>query len=322
MKRSYAVAALAAACFCLPAAAQFTPPRAVKVIVPYTAGGPSDVVTRVVATQMGKTMNVPVVVENRPGATGTIGMSAAARAPADGSTMVMFSLGGSVLNAVLRDKLPYDLLKDFTPVGNMVDMAQLLVVNPELPVKSVNDLIAYGKAHPNKLSYGSSGVGASTHLIGELFQQVTGVKMVHVPYQGTGPATTDTISGQIQLLFTEVPVLIQPVQAGKLRALALGNPQRSPLMPEVPTMAEVGLPQLEAYNWFGLQAPAKTPPEAIAYLNEHLVKALNDPQTRATLQAMGADPAPGTPDDFGRLVRREMDKWREVARKADIRVEQ
>ena len=303
------------------ASGQAFPAKPIRIVVPYVAGGPSDMVTRVVAQRMNQIMGNPVVVENRPGANGMIGMEYVAKSPGDGYTMVMFSLGGSVLNTVLREKLPYDLLKDFRPVGNMVNMAELLVVNPSVPAKSIKELVALARARPNALNYGSSGIAGTPHLMGEMLKQAAGIEMTHVPYKGTGPATMDVISGQIQLIFTEVPVLLQHVKEGKLRALAVGTQQRSALLPQVPTMAESGYPQLLAYNWFGLQAPAATSREIIGKLNDALVKALEHPDTKALLQSQGADPAPVTPEQFGQLVESEVAKWTQVVRTSGVKAE-
>ena len=278
-------------------------------------------VTRTVALRMQQFLETPVVVENRAGANGIIGMEFAAKSPGDGHTMVMFSLGGSVLNVVLRDKLPYDLLKDFRPVGNMVTMAQLLVVNPAVPAKSLRELVALAKARPNSLNYGSSGIAGTPHLMGEMLKMSAGIEMTHVPYKGTGPATMDVITGQIQLIFTEVPVLIQHVKAGKLRALAVGTPQRSQLLPDVPTMAESGYPELLAYNWFGLQTSSATPRELVGKLNDALQKALQNPETAALLRSQGADPAPGTPEQYGELVERELVRWARVVKSSGVKAQ-
>ena len=303
------------------ASGQAFPAKPIRIVVPYAAGGPSDMVARTVAQRMSQIMGNPVVVENRPGANGIIGMEHVAKSPGDGYTMVMFSLGGSVLNTVLREKLPYTLLKDFRPVGNMVNMAELLVVHPSVPAKSIKELVALAKARPNALNYGSSGIAGTPHLMGEMLKQAAGIEMTHVPYKGTGPATMDVISGQIQLIFTEVPVLLQHVKEGKLRALAVGTQQRSALLPDAPTMAESGFPQLLAYNWFGLQAPAATPKEIIGKLNAALVKALEHPDTKALLQSQGADPAPVTPEQFGQWVEGEVVKWARVVKTSGVKVQ-
>lgn len=297
------------------------PSKPARAVVPYAAGGPSDTVTRTVAARMQQYLGVPVTVENRAGANGIIGMESVAKSPGDGYTMVMFSLGGSVLNTVLREKLPYDLLKDFRPVGNMVTMAPLMVVNPALPIRSIKELIAYAKANPSKLSYGSAGIAGTPHLMGEMLKQSAGIELTHVPYKGTGPATMDVITGQIHLIITEMPVLIQHVKAGKLRPLATTGPQRSELLPETPTMAESGFPELVAYNWFGLAAPAATPREMIARLNDALQKALLHPETAALLRSQGADPAPGTPEQYGQLIEREIVRWTKVVKDSGVRAE-
>ncbi|GAA4326865.1 tripartite tricarboxylate transporter substrate binding protein [Pigmentiphaga soli] len=292
----------------------------IKIVVPYAAGGPSDVVTRVVARQMGVSMGRPVVVDNKPGANGLIGMEQVARAAGDGRTLVMFSMGGSVINAAMRKSMPFDLKRDFTAVGNMVNMPQLFVVNPQVPARTVQEFIRYAKTASQPPTFGSSGIGGSPHLLGELFQQKHGITMTHVPYLGTGPATAALVAGQIQCMFTEVPVLIQHVKAGKLRALAIGSEARDPLLPDVPTAREAGL-GFAATNWFGLQVPASTPPAIVAELNRHLVAALNDPATRKSLEEMGATPDPAPAAAFNKLVSDDLEKWTAVVKNAGITVD-
>jgi tripartite-type tricarboxylate transporter receptor subunit TctC len=303
-----------------PAPAQGFPNKPVKIVVPYAAGGPSDIVTRVVAQRMSTFLGVPVVVENKAGANAVIGMEYVARQPGDGYTLVMFSQGGSVLNTVLKEKLPYDLLKDFRAVGNMANLPQVAAASNNIPAKTMGEFVSWGKANPDKLSYGSSGPGGTPHLTGEWIKVISGVPMTHVPYKGTGPATADLIAGHIHLLYTELPVLMEHIKEGKIKALAISTRARSPLLPNVPTVAEAGFPQLTGGNWFGLQVPSSTPNNIVAILNEALVKSLEHPETRAALQAQGADPDPGPAEKFDKHVRDEVVRWQGVIKATKVQV--
>lgn len=307
------------------AAAQAAAPAAfpthpVRIVVPYAAGGPSDVVTRVVAQRMSVVLGQPVVVENRAGANALIGMEYVARQPGDGYTLVMFSQGGSVLNTAGREKMPYDLLKDFRAVGNMAMLPQLAVASNNIPARTLAEFVAYAKANPSRLSYGSSGPGGTPHLTGEWIKVISGIQMTHVPYKGTGPATADLIAGHIHFLYTELPVLIEHVREGKIKALAVSTRERSPLLPQVPTVAEAGFPQLTGANWFGLEVPSSTPTEVVRILNDALVQSLEDPGTKAALVAQGANPDPGPPEKFDRFVRDELVRWQGVMKATGVRL--
>ncbi|WP_187830116.1 Bug family tripartite tricarboxylate transporter substrate binding protein [Siccirubricoccus phaeus] len=297
------------------------PDRPVRIVVPYAAGGPSDVVTRMVAEGMSSFLGRPVIVENKAGANGRIGMEYVARQPGDGYTLVMFSQGGSVLNTAGRENLSYDLLRDFRAVGNMALLPQLVVTSNSIPPKTLQEFVAHAKANPGKLSYGSSGVGGTPHLIGEWFKIIAGIEMTHVPYRGTGPATTDLIAGRIHFLFTEVPVLIEHVREAKIRALAVSTQERSPLLPDVLTVAESGFPQLTGTNWFGLEVPSATPDEVVKVLNDALVKSLERPATRDALIALGAYPDPAPAERFDRFVRDELARWRDVMKTTGARLD-
>ena len=303
------------------AQAQGFPNKPIKIVVPYAAGGPSDIVTRVVAQRMAVILGVPVVVDNKAGANGLIGMEFVAKQPGDGYTLVMFSLGGSVLNTVQREKMPYDLVKDFRAVGNMVTLPQVAAASLNVPAKTLGEFVAYAKANPGKLSFGSSGTGGTPHLIGEWLKVITGIEITHVPYKGTGPATVDLMGGHIHLLYTEVPVLIEQIREGKIKALAISTKTRSPLLPNVPTVEESGFPQFTGGNWFGLQVPSSTPNEIVAVLNSALVKALEHPETRASLVAQGADPDPAPADRFDKLVRDEIVRWSGVIKATNIKTQ-
>jgi tripartite-type tricarboxylate transporter receptor subunit TctC len=298
------------------------PNKPIKIVCPYAAGGPSDMVTRIVGQRMSQFLNQPVVVDNKAGANAIIGMEYVARQPGDGYTLVMFSQGGSVLNAALKaDKLPYDLLKDFRAIGNMALLPQVAVCSNNVPAKNLKEFVAYAKANPGKLSFGSSGPGGSPHLWGEWFKSVAGIQMTHVPYKGTGPATVDLISNHIQLLYTEVPVLLEHINAGKIRALAVSTAHRSPVLPNVPTVAESGFPMFTGGNWFGLEVPASTPTAIVATLNDALVKALEHPETKAQMQAQGAEPDPAPAEKFDKFVRDELARWQGVIKATKVQVE-
>ena len=322
VRRRTALASMVGAAVALPAAAQTQafPNKAVRIVVPYAAGGPSDIVTRVVGQRMATFLGQPVVIDNRAGANGLIGMEHVARQPGDGYTLVMFSLGGSVLNAVTRDKLPFDLVRDFRAVGNMAVLPQIAAASNNIPPRNLGEFVAYAKANPGKLSYGSSGIGGTPHLIGEWIKVLTGIEMTHVPYKGTGPATADLIAGHIHLLYTEVPVLIEHIREGKIKALAISTRHRSALLPQVPTVEESGFPQLTGSNWFGLQVPSATPDAVVQRLNDALVKALEHPETKASLIAQGAEPDPAPADRFDKLVRDEMARWAGVIRATKVQV--
>jgi tripartite-type tricarboxylate transporter receptor subunit TctC len=218
-------------------------------------------------------------------------------------------------------KIPYDVVKDFAPIGLFITTPKLLASHPSLPVKSIRELVALAQARPNELNFGSSGTGSAPHLAVELLKLAANIEMVHVPYKGMGPATVDLIGGQLQLAFPDLPVLVQHVKAGKLRALAVGTPQRSALMPEVPTMAESGYPQVEAYNWYALFAPAATPKEITARLSTELAAIVNAPETKALMQAQGADASSSTQAELGTLLQEEIGKWAKVVKAAGIKVQ-
>jgi len=302
------------------APAQGFPDRPIRIVVPYAAGGPSDTVTRVVGQRMSQFLGQPVAVENRAGASGLIGMEYVVRQPGDGYTMVMFSQGGSVLNTATREKMPYDLLKDFRAIGNMAVMPQVAVISNNIPARTLAEFVAYAKANRGKLSFGSSGTGSSPHLMGELLKATTGIDMVHVPYKGTGPATIDLISNQIQFLYTEVPVLIENIRNGSIRAIAISTPRRSPLLPNVPTMEEAGFPQFTGANWFGLAVPSSTPTPVVNILNSALVRALDHPDTRASLTGQGAYADPGPAEKFDKFLRDEVERWRGIMRTTKVKV--
>ena len=303
------------------ASAQSFPNKPIRVVVPYPAGGPIDMTTRPMAQKLSDAMGVTVVVDNRGGANGMIGTDNVAKSPADGNSLVVASGGAFSIGPHVYAKLPFDVFKDFAPVSLFVTMPELLAVHPALPVKSVKDLVALARQRPGQLNFGSSGTGSTPHLAGEMLMAAAKIRMVHVPYKGMGPATMDLIAGQLQLVFADMPVLMQQVKGGKLHALAVGSVQRSPSLPEVATMSEAGYPQVEAYNWYALFAPAATPKPIITRLNAEVVKVMSNPEVKSFNQTQGAEAMGSTPEELAALHKREYDKWGAVVRAAGIKPE-
>jgi len=304
-----------------PSHAQSFPSKPVRIVVPFPAGGPIDMTTRPLAQKMSEGLGAPVVIDNRGGANGNIGAENVAKSPADGYSMVVGAGGGFAIGPHLYKKLSFDVFRDFTPVSLFMTLPQLLVLHPQLPVKTVKELAALAKAKPNQLSFGSSGYGSTPHLAMELLMRAADIKMTHVPYKGMGPATMDLMGGQLQLTFADMPVLLQQVKGGKLRPLAVGTPKRSANLPEVPSMAEAGFPKVEAYNWYGLFAPAGTPKDIIARLNAETVKAINHPEMKSFAQSVGTEAAAGTPEQLGALHKREFEKWGVVVKAIGVTLE-
>ena len=312
--RSILLAALIAPCTC-PTAAQTPagnyPNKQIRMIVPFAAGGPTDAIARAIGQKLTETWGQPVVVDNRPGAGGNIGTELAAKSPADGYTLFI----GTVANAInqsLFTRLPFDFVRDFVPVTQNYVTGLILAVHPSLPVTSVRELIALAKARPGELSYSSSGVGGTPHLSGELFNTMAGVKMVHVPYKGSAPAMADLLGGHVQLTFDNMLTVLPQVKAGKLRGLAVTLPSRSPLAPELPTVAESGLKGFEVKSWNGVVAPTGTPREIIARLNAEIVRILRQPDLREKFLVQGVELVPTTPEEFGAFIRQDIAKWAKV----------
>jgi tripartite-type tricarboxylate transporter receptor subunit TctC len=302
------------------AAAQDYPVKPIRFIVPYPPGGGTDVVARIMNESLAAVLGQPIIIDNRGGASGNLGTDLAAKAPADGYT-ILFTLSSHTINPKLYDKLPFDVERDFVPVSLAAMIPQILVVHPSVPANNVKELIALAKANPGKLNYASVGTGSPGHIAGELFKLRTGVDIVHVPYKGGGPAVVDTIGGQVQLLFVSMPAAWQHVKSGKLKALAVTSAKRSVAAPEVPTIAESGLPDYVVDSWYGALAPAKTPPAAVARLNAAFAKVLENPQVREKLLLQGAEAAPSTQAEFDRVIKDELVKWDYVIKSAKIRPE-
>ena len=301
--------------------AQKFPMKPIRIVVPYPPGGPIDMLTRPLAQKMNEQMNSPVVVDNRAGANGIIGIEHVARSAPDGYTVVVGSAGSFAINPNVYAKLPFDVVKDFAPVSLFATVPELLVVHPSLPVRSVKELVALAKARPKQLNYGSSGTGGTPHLAVELLKQSAGMDIVHVPYKGMGPATMDLIAGQVQVAFADLPVLLQQVKGGKLRALAVSTPQRSPNLPEVPTIAESGYPKINIMNWYALFAPAATPKDVISTLNADTAKVAARADMKSFVQEQGGASVSNTPAELATLLRAELDMWGKVVKAAGVRLD-
>ena len=312
--------ALSLALGATPALAQDYPTRPIHMIVPYPPGGGTDIVARVITEPLGQALGQPIVIDNRGGAAGNVGTEAAARATPDGYTM-LFTLSSHTINPKLYAKLPFDVEKDFVPIGLAANIPQILVANPSLPVNNVQELIAYAKANPGKLNFASVGTGSPGHIAGELFKLKTGVDIVHVPYKGGGPAVTDTLGGQVQLLFVSMPAAWQFVKAGRLKAFAVTSDKRSVVAPDIPTLAEAGVPDCVVNSWYGALVPAKTPPAAVAKLAAALAKVVQSSDVKERLLLQGAEATTSTPQEFDALIRDELAKWDYVIRAAKIKPE-
>ena len=297
------------------------PAKPIRWIVPYAPGGFADIRARKMGVDLAKALGQPVVIENRAGAGGTVGTDAVAKAPADGYTIGSGNLASMSVNVSLMKKLPYDPLKDLQPVMLIERSALILVAGPGLKANSVQELIAYAKANPGKVGFGSSGIGGAHHLSGEMLKLRTGVDMVHIPYKGGAPAAADLMAGHLPMMFEMGYAAVPSVKGGKTRALAVTSSQRIPLLPEVPTMAEAGLPGFESYNWQGVIAPAATPRAIVDRLNKELNAILAQPDQRDAILATASEPAGGTPEQFRELIRAETVKWAEVVRAAKIQAE-
>jgi tripartite-type tricarboxylate transporter receptor subunit TctC len=305
----------------MPAVAQTFPSRAARLVVPFPPGGPLDATGRAIAQKLTEAWGQSVVVENKPGAGGNIGADFVAKAAPDGYTVVMGALSTHAVNPSLYSTMPYDAKKDFAPITLVAITPNVLIVNPSLPVNSVKELVAYAKAHPGTLSFGSGSIGSAGHLAGELFKVDADVDMVHVPYKGGAPAMQALLAGETQLMFDNLANALAQVKAGKVRALAVTTAQRSKLAPELPTMAEAGLPGFDISTWFGLLAPAGTPPDVVARWNADVVRILNAPDMREKLAAQGAEAAPDTPAEFARFIDAELARYARIVKASGAKVD-
>ena len=317
--RRLALAALFAALAftaALPAQAQPAaawPSKPIKLVVGYAAGGATDVIARIVAAELGKQLGQPVLVDNRAGANSNVGAEVVARAPADGYTLYVYTIANTI-NASLYDRLGYDPLKDFEPMGLIAKVPNILVVNPQLPIKTLADYVSFAKSSPNGITFASAGSGSSIHLSGELFKMAARAPMLHVPYRGSAPAVTDLLGGQVQSMFDNAPSALPHVRGGKLQAIAITSPQRSPLLPEVPTVAESGFPGFDVQSWFGIAGPAGTPETIVSKLHAGIVKALAAPSVKERLTNIGVEAGGDTPDATQAFVLEEIERWAKVVK--------
>jgi len=308
----------------LPAAAQTAwaqayPARSVRVVVPVAAGGANDVTARLIGQWLSEHLGQPFVIENRPGAATNVGTEVVIRASPDGYTLLIAG-SNAAINATLFQSLSFNFIRDTAPIGSIVRVPQLMQLTPSLPVQTVPEFIAYAKAHPGKIAMGSGGNGSPAHVVGEYFKLLTGTDLIHVPYRGAAPAVVDLLSGQIQVAFTELATSLGHVKSGRLRALAVTTASRAEVLPDVPALNEF-ISGFEASQWIGLVAPRDMPPTIIQKLNGEINAGLADPKIKAWFASLGGTVLPGSPDDFGKLIRDETEKWGEVIRAANIKVE-
>ena len=297
------------------------PNKPIKIVVPFPPGGATDILARAIGFELQKAWGQSVIIENKPGAGGNTGADLVAKAAADGYTLVMGTVGTHAINMSLYAKMPYDAVKDFEPVVLVAGVPNLLVVHPSVNAKSVRELTALAKSQPGKLNVASSGNGTSIHLAAELYKQMAGVDILHVPYKGSSPAVADLLGGQVQMMFDNMPSSLPHAKAGKLRALAVTSMTRSAALPDVPTLDEEGLKGFDATSWFGLLAPAGTPRDIVAKLNSASVKALASADMRERLAAQGADPVGNTPEQFATFIKAEIDKWAKIVKASGARVD-
>lgn len=302
-------------------AAEVYPGKPIKIVAPFPPGGPVDILSRTIGSKLAQSLGQPVVVENRAGAGGNIGSDAVAKSAPDGYTLLMGFVGTHAINPSLYSKMPYDNVKDFEPVSLVAEVTIVLVVNPAIPANSIGQLIALAKSRPGELTFGSPGNGTPQHLAGELFNFISGVKIRHVPYKGAVPALTDLLGGQISMIFSSMPPALPHLKSGKLRALGVTSTARSPVTPELPTIAESGLTGYEVKNWYGIFAPRGTPKEIVTKLNAEIVKILNMPDVKESLSLQGAEPSTSTPQEFAAYVKDETEKWAKIVKYSGVKVD-
>ena len=296
---------------------QMYPNRPIKIIVPFPSGGTSDFTARILAQKLSLSIGQPVVVDNKTGATGTIGADFVAKSTPDGYTLLLTDTSFAIVPGI-ANKLPYDPIKDFSPIALGIKVPSLLVVNPKLPIQTVKELIDYAKKNPGKVSFGSGGVGTAVHLAGVFLGNLSGADMIHIPYRGAGPAISDVVSGQIQFVIPSIPTVISLVNSGQLRALAITSTKRSEQLPNVPTVGESGYPNYEATSWFGFSAPAGTPRAILDKLNQEMNKVFAEKEVREILAKQGAEIHPITPDQFGTFISDEIKKWATISKASNV----
>ena len=318
---SRAVLALVAFAWGQLACAQSFPSKPLRIVVPFSAGGPADITTRNIAPRLTELLGQSIIVDNRAGATGIIGADYVAKSPPDGYTLLMATASVVAINMVTYSKLPYDTLRDLQPLTPVMTTTTILVVHPSIPAKGLKELIALAKARPGQISMASAGTGGTLHLALEMLMKAAAVKMTHVPYKGAAPAVIDVIAGQVSGMFVDLPVISPYVKSGKVRALAVASPQRSPYFPAVPTAKEAGYANVEMQNYYALLLPAKTPRDIVDKLHDAVVKTVNTPVVHEKFISFGADPLTMTPDEFGRFLRADIEKWGRVVKAAGVKVE-
>jgi tripartite-type tricarboxylate transporter receptor subunit TctC len=304
-----------------PAAAQSFPTKPLRLIVPYPPGGTTDIVARPIAKGLQEALGQPVVIENKPGAGGNIGMDFVAKSEPDGHTLAISSVSTLAIGASLYKKLPYDVLRDLAPVTRVAAVPNVLVVHPSVPASSVKELIAHAKKSPGELRFGSAGSGTTVHLSGELFKSLSGIDIQHIPYKGAAPAMVDLLGGRVQLMFDFLSSAMPHIKSQKLKALGVTSPKRSPLLPNVPTIAEAGVPGYEVHAAFGVLAPAGTPPAVVSRLRDEIVKLIGTAEMKDILAGQGADPIGDTPQQFAGALKKEVEKWAVVVKQSGAQVD-
>jgi tripartite-type tricarboxylate transporter receptor subunit TctC len=303
------------------AAAQGYPNRPIRMVVPFPPGGPTDITARTIGAKLSEVLGQSVIVDNRPGAHGFIGVEAVTKAPADGYTLLMASIGTIGINPVLHAKIPYDVFRDLAPISLVVTVPIVLVVHPSVPASTVPELVEYARKNPGKLAYASAGSGGSSHLVAEMFKSATGTDILHVPYKGSGPAVQDLIGGQVQLMFDTLLTATAQIRGGKVRLIATATSKRLAAWPDTPTIAESGLAGFDGSSWYCLLAPAGTPPEIVERLSREIARIVALPDMRAKILDQGAVPVGSTPEQFAAFIRSEQDKWAKVIRESGAKPE-
>ena len=297
------------------------PAKAIRYVVPCPAGGPLDIVARAIGQELNKSWGQAVVIDNRPGAGGNIGADLVAKAPADGYTILMGAVSTHAINVTLYNKLPYDPIRDFAPVTLITSVPNVLVVHPSVPANNVKELIALAKSRPGQLNFASGSTGSAGHLAGELFNSMAGVRMTHIPYKGAAPAVVDLMAGHVSLMFDNMSSALPNIKATRVRALAVTTLKRSPLLPQLPTISDAGLRGFDIATWFGIFAPAGTPPDIVARLNSEIVRILHTPEMKERLALLGAEPIGNKPDEFAAFVRAEIPKYAKVIQASGARAD-
>ncbi|MBI4206580.1 MAG: tripartite tricarboxylate transporter substrate binding protein [Betaproteobacteria bacterium] len=322
MKKFACIAAtLITAAICQVAAAQWTPKSTIRIVVPFAAGGPTDITARHLSRKLNDILGQPVIVDNRGGANGMIGAELVVKSKPDGYTLLMPTSSTIAINPAVYRKMPFDPVADLSPITPVIATPGVMIVTPSLPARSVKDFVALAKARPGQIVFASTGAGSNTHLALELFAGEAKIKVTHVPYKGAGPAVTDVIAGHAQALVADLPVLAPHLKSGKLRPLAITGLDRTPLFPDIPSMKELGYPQVNSRNWYALLAPARTPPEIVNRLNEAVRQAVAAPEVRDRLVEIGAEIFTQSPEEFGKFLKSEIERWKGVVAKYKIAVE-